>query len=280
MVVEEREAEKKNEFFSSLSLSFPRGCVRRGVGGRIVLLLLLLLFCFRFHSASNRSSPFFQELRLFDTDSATDDAASLTLLMVSSLSESATFWTVGARICAAGAKAPSTDSNPADEGDAASSATEEEKSDEEEEASIFLEPLEAANELTTEAAASFTLSTVDAGTFSATFAAAGARAPTTAWTPEEEGADAEEEFPFIMSRKALVSRLACSSFRPVLEAQSTRFHSTFQRPSPFIAKSMSPYLHSGQRLLTAAKNVPTGLPPAPTPVPRPSMQMPQLLPPS
>lgn len=132
-----------------------------------------------------------------------------------------------------------------------------------------------------------TLSTVATGTLSTTLEAAGARAPTTACTPEDDGEEAaaeeeeeELEFPLSMSRNAAVSALACSSLLPVLEAQSTRFHSTFQRPSPFIAKSTSPYLHSGHRLLTAAKNLPTGFPPAPTPVPRPSMQIPQLLPPS
>ena len=224
----------------------------------------------------------FLELRLLETDSATDDAASLTFETVSSLSESATFLTVGARIWAAGAKAPRTDSKPAEEGEEARSATEEKGEEEEEkseEAIIFLlDPALDQNESATEAAAPFTLSTVAAGTASTALEAAGARAPTTAEAEEED--ELEVEFPLTISRNAAVSALACSSFLPVFEAQSTLFHSTFQRPSPFIAKSTSPYLHSGHKLLTAAKNLPTGLPPAPTPVPRPSIQMPQLFPPS
>ena len=77
-----------------------------------------------FYSATSIN---FLELRFLETDSATEDAASLTFETVSSLRESATLWTVGARICAAGAKAPRTDSKPAEEGEEASSATEEEE---------------------------------------------------------------------------------------------------------------------------------------------------------
>ena len=188
--------------------------------------------------------------RLLEIESATEDAASLTFETVSSLRESETLWTVGARIWAAGAKAPSTDSKPVEEeGEAATrSLTEEEKSTLLSARSIRLEPRVLARELATEVAAPLTLSTVPAGTASTAFAAAGAKAPTTACMPLEEGGEAaaeeseeeEEEFPLIMSKKAAVSRLACWSLRPVLEAQSTLFHSTFHLPSPFIAKSTSP----------------------------------------
>ena len=122
MVVERREKrehrkrEEKVVFLSLLSLlpslSFPTG----GEGMASVLP--------GFYSATSIN---FLELRLLETDSATDDAASLTFETVSSLRESATLWTVGARICAAGAKAPRTDSKPAEEGEEASSATEEEE---------------------------------------------------------------------------------------------------------------------------------------------------------